>query len=597
MSYSNSFPQQRPTLNLDFANSGKLDSRISYSRSSTGTYMSNEKALSSENLLLQSENLGTTWAVFTDLTSPTGNQTAPDGTSNAWLLTATTGANKSPSLSQNLVSGAGTHTLVAHLKAGSASHGFVSMRVSNGNIAYAMIDFSAGTSTHGSYGSVTNPSSTVTALGSNWYRLTLTATVSSGLAIAFIGISDGSAVQSSGYATDWSSSGETLYAWGAQLSSTNSKVYDSPTTTQISREFAPTLKTAAANAPRFEYATDGQSEGLLIESQATNLIANSNDFSTGSIIDNLNIEAAAGIAPNGTLSASLLRATGSTSHRIRKTVNVTSGATYSASVYVKASGYNYLFLSSGNTSIWAARAYFDLSNGTVGTVGFGTASIEDVGNGYYRCSITGSAASSSSLYLQLNVADADGSTSFTSNDYGGLLAFGLQFEEGSTSSLISTSGASATRSADSCSVADISSFYTGGPLTVVSETETQVDENNRIIINIDKDTSNRFYFYGKSANSRAAMLTSGGTNHLVDYSADANGKHAVRFDTNNYSVCVNGGTVTDFVGNVSLPDVSGATMLIGDDANSGNSIEGHIKRLALYNVALSDTELQALTSS
>jgi hypothetical protein len=93
------------------------------------------------------------------------------------------------------------------------------------------------------------------------------------------------------------------------------------------------------------------------------------------------------------------------------------------------------------------------------------------------------------------------------------------------------------------------------------------------------------------------MLTSGGTNHLVDYSADANGKHAVRFDTNNYSVCVNGGTVTDFVGNVSLPDVSGATMLIGDDANSGNSIEGHIKRLALYNVALSDTELQALTSS
>jgi len=42
MSVRNTFPQQRPTLNLDFANSKTLDPRITFTRASTGTYVGSD---------------------------------------------------------------------------------------------------------------------------------------------------------------------------------------------------------------------------------------------------------------------------------------------------------------------------------------------------------------------------------------------------------------------------------------------------------------------------------------------------------------------------------------------------------------------------
>ena len=604
MSYSNSFPQQRPTLNLDFANSGKLDSRLSYSRSSGGTYMSSEKALSSENLLKQSEDLGTTWSVFTDLSTPTGSQTSPSGDSTAWLLTATTDANASPALQQSTSTGAGTHTMVAHLKSGTASHGFISVRESNNNIAYAMVDFSAGTSTHGSYGSVTNPSSTVTALGSDWYRLTLTATVSSGVTLAFVGISDGTAVGSSGYDTGWNSTGQTMYAWGVQLSSTNSKVYDSPTTTQISRSYSPVLKTAAANEPRFEYAADGQSvgtpKGLLVESQSTNYMPNSNDFSTGWSNDNIDVTPSTAIAPNGTLSASLLRATGSTFHRIRRVVSVTSGQNYSASIYVKAAGYSHLFLTSGNTNTWSARAFFNLSNGTVGTVSNGTASIEEVGNGYYRCVINGTAGSSSGVYLEINVCEQDNATSYTSNDYGGLLAFGLQFEEGSASSLISTSGASATRAADSCSVDLNGILASGQDVTLYAEGDWgdyTVKPYNRFLATLSENTDPNWIALYNAGSSGASYIKYENNLEAVQTGVAANGNQKAAV-----SVAMN--SINHAAAGVASAEDTSATvppytqLNIGNNRDAGTlSLNGHCTRVALYGQALSSSELAALTSS
>ena len=87
--YSSNFPTQSPTFAFD-AKAGKLDSRLSYSRSSGGTYMSSEKALNSDNLLLQSQDFDTTWANDGGV-GLTASQTAPDGTSTAWLLGASSG--------------------------------------------------------------------------------------------------------------------------------------------------------------------------------------------------------------------------------------------------------------------------------------------------------------------------------------------------------------------------------------------------------------------------------------------------------------------------------------------------------------------------
>ena len=193
--YSSTYPTQSPVFAFD-AKAGKLDSRISYTRSSGGTYLSNEKALNSENLLKQSQDFDTSWT-SSGIAAPTGSQTAPDGTSTAWLLTCNSGTAIGPRLLQSYTVSANTeYTMVAHLKAGTASHGYAVFR-SDGTYQYAaaMLDFSAGTISVTSAG-MTNASGTVTALGSNWFRVTVTATTSSSVGSPFaqIGISDGTAI-------------------------------------------------------------------------------------------------------------------------------------------------------------------------------------------------------------------------------------------------------------------------------------------------------------------------------------------------------------------------------------------------------------------
>jgi len=112
MSVRNTFPQQRPTLNLDFANSKTLDPRITFTRTSTATYVDEDGLIKSvdadvarfdhdpvtgeclgllveeqrSNLLTYSDQLdeqsnwvdsGTSWSANT-IISPDGTQNADD---------------------------------------------------------------------------------------------------------------------------------------------------------------------------------------------------------------------------------------------------------------------------------------------------------------------------------------------------------------------------------------------------------------------------------------------------------------------------------------------------------------------------------------
>ena len=613
MSYSNSFPTQRPTLNLDFANSGKLDSRISFSRADTPPtyaapsavhYWSNEKHLSTENLIPYS-NLSSGFT-FGRTTLASTNNSAPDGGSDAASILETADTATHEVYETFSCTSGQQYSFVFYLKANGRTKVVVKPQATS-TIANVEFDLTAVTSTVNS-GSVISHS--VTAIGSTgWYKCAVTVTATAtGTGYTQLNLLDGSGNES--YTGDVTKG---MFAWGASVASTGQTVVNQ-TSGQIHREFASTLKSVAnAGDPRFEYdpATDGQSVGsgtalgLLVEGQATNYMPNS-ELDTGYSAIGVTTSTGACVGPTGTLAQVFTETTATGNHYIADALatNIDYSTAYTASVYAKK-------VASGTTDSriklringMGGNAYagFDLVNGTVtqqAGPAIDSATISAVGNGWYRISMTWTneaADRASGILVTFNNNTASSLADYVGDGFTSYALAGLQVEEGAApSSLIQTNGSSVTRASDSCSVADFG--YTGGPLTLVSDTATQVDENNRIIMNIDKDTSNRFYFYGKSANSRAAMLTSGGTNHYVEYSADANGKHAVRFDTNNYSVCVNGGTITDFVGNVSLPDVSGATMLIGDDANGGNSLNGHIKRVALYNVALSDTELQAITS-
>jgi hypothetical protein len=135
----------------------------------------------------------------------------------------------------------------------------------------------------------------------------------------------------------------------------------------------------------------------LIESVPYNLLLVSEDLSNvawvkGASTINSNVIN----SPNGTLTADRITADGtSTTHNVSQTIigNIISGNTYSMSLYVKKDTNNFfqLFASS---AIFGANFWgnFDLNNGTLGSKGSSTtSSILDVGNGWYRCTIIGSA--------------------------------------------------------------------------------------------------------------------------------------------------------------------------------------------------------------
>ena len=571
--------------------------------------MSSEKSLNSENLLLQSQDFDTTWANdgSVGIASITGSQTAPDGTSTAWLVTADTFIGGASRLQQSISISTNTeYTMVAHVKAGTASHAFISFRGASTQSCSVTLNFSTQALTNTAF-IFTNVSSSVTSLGNSWFKLTLTGTTGNSTAspIARVGISDGSAVAANGNA-DWDASGETIYAWGVQLSSVNSLVYDSPTTTQISRSYSPLLKTASANEPRFEYAADGQSVGLLIESQVSNLQRYGSAFASWSSSYNVSISSNSAVGPNGNLEADLIVATSTpAAHYVYDNgATLVSGTDYTASVYVKDAGQRYVQLigASGNfgTSKWAT---FDLVDGSIDATNV-TASAESVGNGWWRIQATMAATGSTQGNIFVTLADsatAARSNSFTGDDYSGVLLFGYQLEANSAaSSLVDTGTGSSqlSRAADSCSVVDASLFDNGGGTIYAEASRNGLDTYNGIASVDDGSGSNIVQIFGNSNNFRAEIGSGGTTvaNMMASgHSAGAYYKHCVAYSPSEAKYYVDGSQKGSTDTDLNIPSMSQMHFGMLNATTTGN-LNGHIKRVALYNVALSDTELAALTS-
>jgi len=603
MSYSDSFPTQRPSLNLVFnGGSDQLDSRISFSRAdstpSAVHYWSNEKHLSSENLVRYSNDLSNGDWTKARVTVESTNNAAPDGSTTASNLLETTD-NSTHTFFEDYTSVVGvSYTHVWYAKANGRSKFVVYAQGSS-----CIYDLTAVTATTTGMDAVS-----IEAVGSTGYYKCVaseTATTTSGrIQFEF----DNGSGQS--YAGDASKG---LFFWGFNISSTGQTVTDS-VAGSIHREYSSTLKSVASSGqPRFEYdPTDGQSEGLLIESQATNLTKYSDDFSSWGGLSAVAVTSNAGVAPSGQLAADLLvsPSTAAAHYILDSTIAFTSGTTYTASVYVKSAGHRYVQIC-GNTSAFGASPYqwvnYDLEAGTLSANNC-SGTITAVGNGYYRITATMTATVTSTQSFIMMFADSLSSGFFpttTGDDYSGFLAFGFQTEVGSSaSSLISTSGAAATKSADSCSVAT-SSFYTGGPVSVISE------------------LAGGSGYYPQAFELRDTVSKAGGVNDYIlalKYSAAASGSVnwqtwisesgnltqttisasstattlGVSVDSNSVASCADGGTIYNATSTV-IPD-SLDTLYIGRGYATTISLNGHIKRLALYNVALSDTELQALTS-
>ena len=585
----------RPSLLLDFANTKTLDPRITFTRASTGTlYDGKTVALAEQNLILQSENFSSaTWQKVT-INSVTANATvAPDGTTTADLITVTA----STGTVYQINFPTGTLSLSCFVKAGTCTS--LSLEVSSTTGRICAFDLSAGTagavSNVGAGTNVTGGTAAITDVGNGWYRCSI-----SNLTVVSASASVGLVLNSAG----------NLSLWGAQLEQRSAisayiSAYTATTTATITN-YIPVLQTAAAGVARFEHnPTTGESLGLEIEEQRTNLILRSEEIDNAYWTKtNSSITANAVVAPNGTLTAdSLVENTSAAGHNISSTAftsGLTSAISYTFSVYVKPAGRSWAILEMAG-ALGGGYGWFDLSTGTLGTQTqlSGTSTITAVGNGWYRISITDISTGTGSSVTKCNVYATTGNNviSYTGDGFSGISVWGAQLEAGAfATSYIPTVASQVTRSADSASMTgtNFSSWYRTDEGTVYAEVVPSVlAATSGVTIN-DNTTSNRIRVTTSSVTDQSLITASGTAQATLDGGTpvvNTSMKLATAYKVNDFALSLNAGTVaTDASGIV--PVVS--QLQLGAETTTIGNLT--VKKVAYYPKRLTNAELQGLTT-
>lgn len=602
----------RPSLLLDFANTKRLDPRITFTRASTAVYYDGvTTAKAEENLLTYSSDLSISpWtSVFSTITG--NSATSPDGTTTAATITATatTSYRDIEQLKVSAIAANTPTTVSAYIKAGTYNFATLINECAAATAWVACtVNLSTGVITNTGAGATgTYTSSSITSIGNGWYRVSLTGSTTSVFNKIKIALASSATPTYGNYANDsWTAVGtESILAWGAQLEQRSAVTAYTPTTTQAITNYTPVLKTAVSGEARFDSnPTTGESLGLLIEESRTNLLTRSEEFASWSQI-NGSTSSNVIVAPDGTLTADKFVAnTVNGQHRLEQTLSLTSGTTYTISAYAKAAECSRIELRAAND---VADASFDLSTGTVSGVTSGSnATMVSVGNGWYRCSITGTATTTgSAVNARINVFSPAGATTWSGNDWNGLFIWGAQLEAGSfATSYIPTVASQVTRAADAAVMtgAHFSSWYNlgeGGFLAAYSRNSDKA-AGNQIPFMVSDGTGNNIIAISDGANGvsdRVLVVANGATQMntgSVNYTANQLIIRSIAYKVDDFATSANGAAVVTDTSAL-VPVVN--QLSIGYASYFGASrVNGHIRKLAYYPKRLTNAELQGLTT-
>ena len=414
-------------LDLNFGMTKSLGGLVTFTRASSGTYVGSDGVLktATTNLLLRSEEFGTSpWS--TASASVTANSvTAPNGTVTADTLV------RSGTSSARVVQGvtvAGTNTLTVSVYAKAGTQNFLAIQVNtDSNTKAAFITFDLTTGAAGAsqtlLGVLSLTASQVVNVGDGWYRCACSFTGVGG-ADVYVGASS---TANSRNGTD----GGTIYLWGAQLEQSSTVGEYIPTTSTIN------------SAPRFDHA---------ITSSVTNFKAFSNAILVANAygVNNSTLTTVTTATPVGSATASLFTLNaGANTGNNADGFNFGSGITlvnstqHTQSLFVKPANATVLRLRSNTSGLVVD---FTLTgNGTTPSLSaeLQGASIVPLDNGWYRVSwtftTTTSVPGNRGDYWTVKTNVADGAS--------GLYVVGAQLEQSSTvGTYVPTTTAAATSS-------------------------------------------------------------------------------------------------------------------------------------------------------
>jgi hypothetical protein len=356
---------------------------ITFSRGTNATLTSSNGLIqwAPANLLTNSESFNASAWSKSDATVTANATTAPDGTSTADKLaeTATTAQHY---LFQS-AGAAGTYTTTIYAKAAERSWMIVTVNSSN-----TFFNISSGTvgSAPGGF------TAAITDAGNGWYRCSVTATLPASGPIVF---STSTANNVTSYA---GTAGSGIFIWGAQLELGTAATTYNPTTVKNLLGFSEAFDNAAWTKARASIVTGAQANPV-----------------------------------NGAFNAQkLMEDTSNNSHFAQQAVaSIVGGTTVTVSAYVKAAGRNFFVIVTSDQAGTFRTSYFDLANGTLGTVASGhTASITAVGNGWYRCAITQAQSATTGVFTYYpSLAAVNGSTSYQGDGSSGIYIYGAQLSD------------------------------------------------------------------------------------------------------------------------------------------------------------------------
>lgn len=357
------------------------------------------------------------------------------------------------------------------------------------------------------------------------------------------------------------------------------------------------IETVLANKPRLDY-LGSTCPKLLLEPQRTNLQIYSEQINNATYTkQDLTVVTNDAVAADGTTTADKLYPTTSGSSRQFFSAFAISTATvYTTSLFAKAGGKNWFRMLGINGS---GNASFNLADGTVTTVSGGfTATINPYGNGWYRCTLTGT--SSSTLgYLGAILINSSTDSSITANGTDGVYFWGLQVEAGAyATSYIPTTTASVTRNAETC--------YKASATALIGQTEGTAYINFiynstgsacvTIALN-DTTNDNRIQFEIGSAGSGILYLFSAGTGYVTlstgSFVANTEYKIAIKYKLNEVSLFKNGIKYGPDI-TATMPTSLTRIELGSELLSSFNNYK--IKSASLWKTSLTDQELITLTT-
>lgn len=276
------------------------------------------------------------------------------------------------------------------------------------------------------------------------------------------------------------------------------------------------IETVADNVPRLDYPLGGAVNGcpaLLVEPSAQNQIQQSEDFTAAFHTKfNLNAFGSGSVAnttatrdPYGTNLADYIQEN-SVAGVVHGIIDIfagnVSGTTYTWSVFAKAAERTIINLFENSGS--GGSATFNLTTG-VATLNTGvSASMQNYGNGWWRCGLTYASITTGNHNVQIRLCDASGNASYNGTGNQGAYIFGAQLETGSiATSYIRTTTAAITRGEDRITKTGITSligqtegaFYFEGEANFASSDLPMINRSVTNSVLLVKNASNQLVVY------------------------------------------------------------------------------------------------------